>query len=82
MFKTNNLNVGVGGPECGDGPKPEDLPGSGLLVTNLKGFGGGKKVGGSGGPREPKEPSDGAIGLVQSVVLLYEDTWLFTELYS
>lgn len=80
-LRSSDLKVGVGGPEWDDGPRPPDLPESGLLVTNLSGFGGGRKVGGSGGPKEPNEPSDGAIGLVQSEVLLYDDgDWLFAEL--
>lgn len=48
-------------------------PGSGLLVTNLKGFGGGKNVGGNGGAKELIEFSVGAIGRFQSAVLLKVD---------
>lgn len=57
-------------------------PGSGLLVTNRKGFGGGKNVGGSGGASELIEFSVGASGLFQSAVLLKLDVCDLLELYN
>lgn len=65
----SDLNVGVG-PECGDGAKPPGLPGSGLLLTMRRGFGGGMNVGGSGGANELVELSVDTIGLFQSFDLL------------
>jgi hypothetical protein len=65
----SDLNVGVG-PVCGEGAKLPGRPGSGLLVTSLRGFGGGKNVGGRGGASELVELSFGAIGLVHSLDLL------------
>lgn len=65
----SDLNVGVG-PVWGEGAKLPGRPGSGLFVTNRKGFGGGKNVGGRGGAKELVELSLGAIGLVQSLDLL------------
>lgn len=65
----SDLNVGVG-PVWDGGAKLPPLPGSCLLATNLKGFGGGKKVGGNGGAKELEELSVGGIGLVHSLLLL------------
>lgn len=69
-FTKSDLNVGVGGPGCGDGAKLPGRPASGLLVTRRKGFGGGKNVGGSGGANELIELSEDAIFLDQSPALL------------
>ena len=65
----SDLNVGVG-PVCGEGGNPPGRPVTGLFVTSLRGFGGGKNVGGRGGASELVELSFGCIGRVQSLDLL------------
>lgn len=73
MFTKSDLKVGVGGPGCEDGAVNEGLPGSGLFATNLKGFGGGKNVGGIGGGKVPIGVSDVPRGLVHSLAFVNVD---------
>lgn len=58
-------------------------PGSGLLVTSLRGLGGGKKVGGNGGAKPLKVLSACDMGLFHSAAVFENvEAWVFVELYS
>lgn len=72
----------MGGPGWGDGARLPGRPGSGLLDTRRKGFGGGKNVGGKGGASELRELSDGVIVLVQSLALLNDWVWFLFAVYN
>lgn len=67
ILTKSDLKLGVGGPGCCCCVKLFGRPVSGLLVTSLNGFGGGKKVGGSGGAKLPMGESVGANGRVHSL---------------
>lgn len=68
IFTKSDLKVGVGGPGC-DEVVIVGRPGSGLLVTSRNGFGGGRKVGGSGGASEFIEVSVDGRGRFHSLAL-------------
>lgn len=48
-----------------------DLLASGLLVTNRSGEGGGRKVGGIGGAKDPRGPSEDVRGRVHSAAVFW-----------